>query len=164
MLNPGGHQSAKPLALHLEKPQPLHPQHPLKRADRLFDIRIRVRRGDVEPSVSLPVRIPIPTVESLPSASFSFTSRLCLAFRLRLPSSAPIDSFHPIRFRPCWAHAAAGLSPGLRIGARRLERRQQARRPAPRTTFGTKPISRTPHQQRFQSPAAGCISPAVLTA
>src|SRR5271156_4734392 len=23
---------------------------------------------------------------------------------LRLPSSAPIGSFHPIRFCPCWAH------------------------------------------------------------
>src|SRR5207302_4029024 len=56
---------------------------------------------------SLPVRIP--TVESLPPASFSFTSRLRLAVRLRLPSSAPIGSFHPIRFRPCWAHPAIDL-------------------------------------------------------
>src|SRR5687768_753624 len=52
---------------------------------------------------SLPVRVP--TVEGLPSASFSFTSRLRLAVWLRLPSSAPIGSFHPIRFCPCWAHA-----------------------------------------------------------
>src|SRR5207237_10040651 len=64
---------------------------------------------------SLPVRIP--TVESLPSASFSFASRLRLAVRLRLPSSAPLGSFHPIRFCPCWAHPAAGCQP-----ARRLER------------------------------------------
>ena len=51
---------------------------------------------------SLPVRVP--TVESLLSASFSFTSRLRLAVRLRLPSSAPVGSFHPTRFCPCWAH------------------------------------------------------------
>src|SRR6267143_6016941 len=56
---------------------------------------------------SLPVRVP--TVESLPSASFSFASRLRLAVRLRLPSSAPTGSFHPIRFHPCWAHSAVGL-------------------------------------------------------
>src|ERR1039457_5547238 len=54
---------------------------------------------------SLPVRVP--TVEGLPPASFSFALRLRLAVRLRLPSSAPIGSFHPIRFRPCWAHPAA---------------------------------------------------------
>src|ERR1019366_2032238 len=42
---------------------------------------------------SLPVRVP--TVESLLSASFSFTSRLRLAVSLRLPSSAPVGSFHP---------------------------------------------------------------------
>ena len=29
---------------------------------------------------------------------------------LRLPSSAPIGSFHPTRFCPCWAHPAAGLT------------------------------------------------------
>src|SRR5450631_1558137 len=51
---------------------------------------------------SLPVRVP--TVESLLSASFSFTSRLRLAVSLRLPSSAPVGSFHPTRFCPCWAH------------------------------------------------------------
>jgi hypothetical protein len=55
---------------------------------------------------SLPVGVP--TVEGLPSASFSFASRLRLAVRLRLPSSAPIGSFHPTRFCPCWAHPAAG--------------------------------------------------------
>jgi len=53
---------------------------------------------------SLPVRVP--TVEGLPPASFSFASQLRLAVRLRLPSSAPIGSFHPIRFCPCWAHSA----------------------------------------------------------
>src|SRR6185437_14702873 len=36
----------------------------------------------------------------------AFASRLGLAVRLRLPSSAPIGSFHPIRFCPCWAHPA----------------------------------------------------------
>src|SRR5687767_3465470 len=51
---------------------------------------------------SLPIRIP--TVESLLSASSSFTSRLRLAVSLRLPSSAPVGSFHPTRFCPCWAH------------------------------------------------------------
>src|SRR5438874_4615259 len=60
---------------------------------------------------SLPVRVP--TVESLPPASFSFASRLHLAVRLRLPSSAPVGSFHPTRFCPCWAHPAAGLPPGV---------------------------------------------------
>ena len=55
---------------------------------------------------SLPVRVP--TVEGLPLASFSFASRLRLAVRLRLPSSAPVGSFHPTRFCPCWAHPAAG--------------------------------------------------------
>src|SRR5207302_9161734 len=60
---------------------------------------------------SLPVRVP--TVESLPPASFSFASRLHLAVRLRLPSSAPVGSFHPTRFCPCWAHPAAGLLPGV---------------------------------------------------
>ena len=40
---------------------------------------------------SLPFRVP--TVESLLSASFSFTSRLRLAVLLRLPPSAPIGSF-----------------------------------------------------------------------
>ena len=54
---------------------------------------------------SLPVRVP--SVEGLPPASFGFASRLRLAVQLRLPSSAPIGSFHPIRFCPCWAHAAA---------------------------------------------------------
>src|SRR5712692_9108920 len=54
---------------------------------------------------SLPVCVP--AVESLPTASFSFASRLRLAVQLRLPSSAPIGSFHPIRFCPCWAHPAA---------------------------------------------------------
>ena len=53
---------------------------------------------------SLPVRVP--AVESLLSASFSFASRLRLAVQLRLPSSAPIGSFHPTRFCPCWAHSA----------------------------------------------------------
>ena len=56
---------------------------------------------------SLPVRVP--TVEGLPPASFSFASRLRLAVQLRLPSSAPIGSFHPIRFCPCWAHPAAAF-------------------------------------------------------
>src|SRR5438067_7691994 len=60
---------------------------------------------------SLPVRVP--TVESLPPASFSFASRLHLAVRLRLPSSAPVGSFHPTRFCPCRAHPAAGLLPGV---------------------------------------------------
>ena len=64
---------------------------------------------------SLPVCIP--TVEGLPAASSSFTSRLRLAVRLRLPSSVPIGSFHPIRFCPCWAHPAADFSPpGLDFG------------------------------------------------
>ena len=30
---------------------------------------------------------------------------------LRLPSSAPVGSFHPTRFCPCWAHSAAGWQP-----------------------------------------------------
>ena len=62
-------------------------------------------------SASLPVCVP--TVEGLPSASFSFASRLRLAVRLQLPSSAPIGSFHPIRFCPCWAHPAAGSLAGF---------------------------------------------------
>ncbi len=49
---------------------------------------------------SLPVCVP--PVEGLPSASFGFASQLRL-IRLRLPSSAPIGSFHPIRSCPCWA-------------------------------------------------------------
>src|SRR5688572_24639814 len=66
---------------------------------------------------SLPIRIP--TVESLLSASSSFTSRLRLAVSLRLPSSAPVGSFHPTRFCPCWAHwgrlqPAADSSPPCR--------------------------------------------------
>ena len=66
---------------------------------------------------SLPVRVP--TVESLPPGSFSFTSRLRLAVRLRLPSSAPIGSFHPIRFCPCWAHSGRerGVRPTKLSGA-----------------------------------------------
>src|ERR1017187_4327548 len=41
---------------------------------------------------------------------------------LRLPSSAPIGSFHPIRFRPCWAHrtrlvAACPFNPPFARGA-----------------------------------------------
>src|SRR5437870_9916023 len=60
---------------------------------------------------SLPVRVP--TDESLPPASFSFASRLHLAVRLRLPSSAPVGSFHPTRFCPCWAHPAGGLATRL---------------------------------------------------
>jgi hypothetical protein len=32
-----------------------------------------------------------------------------------LPSSAPIGSFHPIRFCPCWAHAAAGPPAGFQL-------------------------------------------------
>ena len=38
---------------------------------------------------------------------------------LRLPSSAPVGSFHPTRFRPCWAHSAADCqsasSPGRHL-------------------------------------------------
>jgi hypothetical protein len=63
---------------------------------------------------SLPVRVP--TVEGLPPASFSFASRLRLAVQLRLPSSAPIGSFHPIRFCPCWAHPAASRLIGTPAG------------------------------------------------
>jgi hypothetical protein len=29
-----------------------------------------------------------------------------------LPSSAPIGSFHPTRFCPCWAHWAGAFPPG----------------------------------------------------
>src|SRR5258707_14211175 len=38
---------------------------------------------------------------------------------LRLPSPAPIGSFHPIRFCPCWAHQTRPVSacPGL-VGGR----------------------------------------------
>jgi hypothetical protein len=36
----------------------------------------------------------------------SFASQLRLAVRLRLPSSAPIGSFHPTRLCPCWAYPA----------------------------------------------------------
>jgi len=35
---------------------------------------------------------------------------------LRLPSSAPVGSFHPIRFCPCWAHW--DRPPGLSFGRR----------------------------------------------
>jgi len=51
---------------------------------------------------SLPVRVP--TVEGLPTASFSFASQLRLAVWLRLPPSAPVGSFDPTRLCPCWAH------------------------------------------------------------
>src|SRR6478672_9282513 len=54
---------------------------------------------------SLPVRVP--AVESLPSASFSLHLAAGPCGRLRLSSSTPIGSFHPIRFCPCWAHSAA---------------------------------------------------------
>ena len=67
---------------------------------------------------SLPVRLP--AVESLPSASFSYASRLRLAVQLRLLSLVPIGSFHPIRFCPCWAHRAAAsqaAQPGLAIAS-----------------------------------------------
>jgi hypothetical protein len=70
---------------------------------RLF---VKATRIAHQEQASLPVRVP--TVEGLPSASFSFASRLRLAVQLRLPSSAPIGSFHPTRFCPCWAHSAAG--------------------------------------------------------
>jgi hypothetical protein len=60
---------------------------------------------------SLPIRVP--TVEGLLPASFSFTSRLRLAVRLRLRSSVPIGSFHPTRFCPCWAHPAAAFQAAL---------------------------------------------------
>ena len=50
---------------------------------------------------SLSVRVP--TVEDLLSASFSFASRLRLAVSLRLPSPAPVGSFHPTSCSPCWA-------------------------------------------------------------
>src|SRR6266403_2165783 len=62
--------------------------------------------------VSLPVCVP--TVEGLLAASFSFASRLHLAVSLRLPSSASVGSFHPTRFCPCWAHAAAAFRGGAR--------------------------------------------------
>src|SRR5580700_3325149 len=37
---------------------------------------------------------------------------LCVS--LRLPSSAPIGSFHPIRFCPCWAHDKPAGKPARR--------------------------------------------------
>ncbi len=40
---------------------------------------------------------------------------------LRLPSSAPIGSFHPTRFCPCWAHAAAALPRGVSAQARPIQ-------------------------------------------
>src|SRR2546429_7937387 len=104
-----------------------------------FGLRCSGPAGRPRPA-SLPVRVP--TVEGLPSASFGFTSRLGLAVRLRLPSSAPIGSFHPTRFCPCWAHSAAGYHPAPQnysFGAHtipwdlRVTRSQQpkSRKPAP---------------------------------
>jgi hypothetical protein len=76
---------------------------------------------------SLPVRVP--TVEDLLPASFSFASRLRLAVPLRLPSSAPIGSFHPIRFCPCWAHPAAPALMPARFAVRRVSMFFQPRKP-----------------------------------
>ena len=53
-------------------------------------------------AASLPVRVP--TVEVLPSASFSFTSRLRLAGWLRLAPSPPSSSFQLDRSSPCREH------------------------------------------------------------
>ena len=50
---------------------------------------------------SLPVRVP--AVVGLPSASFSFTSRLRLAVRLGLVPSPPLGS-SSLRYSPCRAH------------------------------------------------------------
>src|SRR5437763_12468209 len=75
---------------------------------------------------SLPVRVP--TVEDLPPPSFTLASRLHLAVRLRLPSSAPIGSFHPIRFCPCWTHPAAAsgrlFPPGAEAAAKSIIKRK----------------------------------------
>src|SRR5450631_607737 len=75
---------------------------------------------------SLPVRVP--TVESLLSASFSFTSRLRLAVSLRLPSSAPVGSFHPTRFCPCWAHWRTHSCVQCRDSSRHVSSAQTVRR------------------------------------
>src|SRR5712664_2669175 len=89
---------------------------------------------------SLPVRVP--TVVSLLSASFGFASRLRLAVSLRLPSSAPIGSFHPTRFCPCWPTAGCGAGAPPHNGVRRpystsspdcTRNRQPASHPAPHT-------------------------------
>src|SRR5437660_1087279 len=104
---------------------------------------------------SLPVRVP--TVESLPPASFSFASRLHLAVRLRLPSSAPVGSFHPTRFCPCWAHPAAGLpagvlesspNPGRPAEARRGVGRKLGGRPEGLTPLSPKPPHHSLHHHR----------------
>src|SRR5271169_1947796 len=42
---------------------------------------------------------------------------------LRLPSSAPIGSFHPIRFCPCWAHYTRLQSRPPGVEATRLKPR-----------------------------------------
>src|ERR1700686_3338985 len=52
---------------------------------------------------------------------------------LRLPSSAPIGSFHPTRFRPCWAHSArVPLDPLLHLTNKPhpTKETRQGRRPA----------------------------------
>ena len=51
---------------------------------------------------SLPVRVP--TVVSLPPASFSLASRLRLAVRLRLVPSPPLRTLQRNRYSPCRAH------------------------------------------------------------
>jgi hypothetical protein len=64
----------------------------------------------------------LPPAPGLAASSCSYGRRFATRFfrlhlaatpcvSLRLPSSAPIGSFHPIRFCPCWAHTgcAAGV-------------------------------------------------------
>src|SRR5271154_141605 len=57
----------------------------------------------------------LPPASGLTASSYSYGRGFATRFfqlhlaatpcvSLRLPSSAPVDSFHPTRFCPCWAH------------------------------------------------------------
>ena len=74
---------------------------------------------------STPVRLP--AVVGSPPASFSFTSRLRLAVRLRLAPSPPLSTFQLIRHSPCRAHWHR--RPRLWLGGSRQEQSHGRGRP-----------------------------------
>ena len=78
-------------------------------------------------------RASLPPAPGLAASSCSYGRRFATRFfqlhlaatpcvSLRLPSSAPIGSFHPTRFCPCWAHPAAGLQTRREASYARQER------------------------------------------
>ncbi len=82
---------------------------------------------------------------------------------LRLPSSAPIGSFHPIRFCPCWAHASGHYRSRHRLSVversiRRITKvagENRAQKP-PRTTNPTAPATGGDFGFRLQRPCSRC--------